>query len=478
MSDSKSHGGDQDGNEARNALGGAPASPLGRFSWAMFDWANQPYFTVVTTVIFAPYFVQTHVGDAALGQEKYSLTIGLAGLLIAFLAPIFGAIADVAGRRKPWIMGLSVVFVLAASSLWFAEPGASSGGSGLLVMASLVLAAVAMETAVVFNHAMLPGIASEAHMGRLSGFAWGLGYFGGIVALILLSWFFLYPGAVDLPGVPAAPLLGLDANAGEPERFTGPFSALWYLLFLWPMLLFTPDGKRTGVPLGRAVREGLRSLGGTLRSVRRYGNVVRYLIARMIYNDGLGALFAFGGVYASVVFGWGSLELGVSGLIMLVFAGFGAMFGGRLDDALGSKRTILLTLCLLVFASLGVASIGSEHVFFVVATGPVEADAGLFASWPERVYLVFAALLGVGVGPAQSASRTLMARLAPEGMVTEFFGLYALSGKATAFVAPLLIGLATALTGDARVSVLVIIAMLSIGLLLLLPVREERAQHL
>jgi MFS transporter, UMF1 family len=457
-----------------NALGGPAASRLGQFSWAMFDWANQPYFTVVTTVIFAPYFVQKFIGDPVLGQEMYSFAIGVSGLCIALLAPVLGAISDVAGRRKPWMLVLSVLFVLSSFMLWGAEPGAGAEGAGL-VMLGLILASLSMETAVVFNHSMLPGIAPEARMGRLSGFAWGLGYFGGIVALLVVMWLFIYPGQVDLPLVPDRPLFGIDQEAGMAERLTGPLSALWYVLFVWPLFLFTPDGKRSDIPLGRAAKEGVRSLFQTVSHVRQYGNVVRFLAGRMIYNDGLGAIFAFGGIYASIVFGWGSLELGISGLIMLVFAGLGAIFGGRLDDLLGSRRTIVLALALLIFGSGGVASVGESHIFFFVEVEPVDLSRGLFRSTPEQLYLLFSVVLGLGVGPAQSASRTMMARLAPKEMMTEFFGLYAISGKATAFLAPLLIGLATAATGDARVSIAVIIVMLVVGLAVVLPVKEERA---
>lgn len=459
----------------RNALGGEAASGAGQFSWAMFDWANQPYFTVVTTVIFAPYFVQVFIGDAVRGQSLYSFSVAIAGLGIAFLAPIFGAISDVAGRRKPWIAALSVVFVLGSFLLWGAVPGAGAVSAGS-VMLGLVLASMAMETAVVFNHSMLPGVAPEARMGRLSGFAWGLGYFGGIVALLVMMWFLVYPGVVDLPGVPAAPLFGLDQSAGEAERLTGPLSAVWYLIFVIPLFVFTPDGARSDVPLNDAVRQGMRSLIDTVRQVRSYSNVLRFLIARMIYNDGLGAIFAFGGIYASTVFGWGSLELGISGLIMLVFAGAGAMAGGVLDDRLGSKRTITGSLALLIFGAVGLASVGPSHIFFFIETAPVDLSAGLFVSAPERMYLSFAVILGLGVGPAQSASRTMMARLAPKEMMTEFFGLYALSGKATAFIAPMLIGIATVVSGNARVSMLVIIVMLVAGLALLRPVKEERAR--
>jgi len=457
----------------RNALGGEPAGRLGQFSWAMFDWANQPYFTIVTTALFAPYFVNGFIGDPVRGQEILGFALALAGFIIAILAPVFGAVADQSGGRKPWIIGLSVFFVVALFGMWEALPGAPDG-TGLVVVC-IIIAAVTMETAVVFNHAMLPGVAPHRRMGWLSGFAWGLGYFGGIVALLLIEWFLIFPGQLAIPGVPAVPPFGIDQAMFEPERLTGPIAAVWYMVFVLPMLLFTPDVPKTGKPFGVAVRDGLRTLGQTVRHVRHYGNVVRFLFGRMIYNDGLSATFSFGGVYAAAVLGWGSLELGAFGVLMLIFAGLGCLLGGWLDDKIGSKRTIVWSVLVLVIGAGGMASVGPDRVFFFVETAHVAEVDGLFASLPEQVYMFFSVIMGLGMGPTQSASRTMMARLAPKTMMTEFFGLFALSGKATAFLAPLLIGLATGVFQDARASLFVILVMLAIGLVIILPVKEERA---
>jgi UMF1 family MFS transporter len=455
-----------------NALGGAAASKLGQYSWAMFDWANQPYFTIVTTALFAPYFVQGFIGDPVRGQEILSYTLAFAGLVIAVLAPVFGAIADQSGRRKPWIVALSVVFFFSVFGLWTALPGAPNG-IGFVVLC-MVIAAISMETMVVFNHAMLPSVAPRKSMGWLSGFAWGLGYFGGIIALLLIQWFLIFPGQMAIPGVAAAPPFGIDQNLFEPERLTGPIAAVWYVVFVLPMLLFTPDKESTGMAPRQAVRKGLKSLGKTLRRVREYSNAARFLLGRMIYNDGLGAVFSFGGVYAAAVLGWGSLELGTFGLLMLVFAGFGCILGGWLDDKIGSKRTIVLSVLTLAIGAGGLASVGSDRIFFVIAVPSVFEVEGMFTSRPEQLYMFFSVIMGLGMGPTQSASRTMMARLAPPHLMTEFFGLFALSGKATAFLAPLLIGLATGAFQDPRVSMVVILSMLVIGLLIILPVREER----
>lgn len=455
-----------------NALGGAPASRRGQMGWAMFDWANQPYFTIVTTALFAPYFVQGFVGDAVRGQEILSYTLAFSGLLIAVLAPLFGAIADQAGARKPWIFVLSVFFFFSVFGLWQAVPGAPNG-FGFVVLC-MIIAAITMETAVVFNHAMLPSVAPERRMGWLSGFAWGLGYFGGILALLLIQWFLIFPGQMAIPGVPSVPPFGIDQGQFEPERLTGPIAAIWYAIFVLPMFVFTPDQKATGKRPRETVRDGLISLAQTLAQVRQYANVARFLLGRMIYNDGLGAVFSFGGVYAAAVLGWGSLELGTFGLLMLIFAGFGCFLGGWLDDKIGSKPTIILSVLTLAIGAFGLGSVGHDRIFFIVPVTSVFEVDGLFTSLPEQVYMFFSVVMGLGMGPTQSASRTMMARLAPPHMMTEFFGLFALSGKATAFLAPLLIGIATTLTQDPRISMVVILLMLVAGLLILLPVKEER----
>lgn len=463
----------------KNALGGTPAGPLGQWGWAMFDWANQPYFTIVTTALFAPYFVNGFIGDAVRGQELYSLALTISGLTIAVLSPALGAIADMMGRRKPWLFGCSVIFVPSVMYLWFALPGAPHGVLGPMV--ALILAAIAMETAGVFNNAMLPSVARGDHMGWLSGFAWGLGYFGGVAALLLVEWFFVFPGQVDLPGVPPAPVFGLNPHAFEAERLTGPLSALWYTLFIIPLFVFTPDEPSRKIAIGKAVEQGLVTFWQTLQHLRSYGNLVRFLIGRMIYADGLGAVFSFGGIYAAAIFGWGSLELGVLGLIMLVFAGFGSMVGGWADDQIGSKRTIIIAVGLLILGAFGSASVRDDRIFFFVVTVSASDLAandlpGLFASTSERLYVLFGCVMGLGMGPAQASSRTLLARIAPPHMITEFYGLYAFSGKATAFLAPALIGIATGLFNDPRVSLLVILIMLIVGLTIILPVREETTQ--
>jgi MFS transporter, UMF1 family len=448
-----------------------PAGPLGRFSWALFDWAAQPFFTLVTTFLFAPYFVAGFVGDPVRGQTLWGYGQAAAGLAIAVLAPVLGAIADRSGGRKPWIAVFSVCAVLGCWPLWYADP--TNGATVLAILAALALAQIGVEFATVFTNAMLPGIALPGRLGRLGGFGWAFGYVGGLISLvIILGGFAVNPETgLTLLGLEPVAFAGI-AEAGA--RLTGPFSAVWYVLFVLPLFLFTPDLAPKGLGTARAVREGLASIGATVRSLTPRSNVARFLLARMIYQDGLTALFAFGGIYAAGVFGWTTTTLGIFGILLSVFAAVGALAGGPLDDRFGSRAVCMASVAGLALAGLAALSVDRTHVLFVIEVAWAEDATGLFARPAEQAYLACAIAIGVFAGPAQAASRTLLARISPEHRMTEYFGLYALSGKATAFLAPLMISLATAASGGQRAGLLVVVVFLTAGLLLLLPVRERR----
>jgi UMF1 family MFS transporter len=442
----------------------------------LFDWANQPFFTLVTTFIFAPYFAAVVVGDATLGQAQWGYAQGVAGVLIAVLSPIFGAVADAHGPRKPWILVFQALCVVASAGLWLAVPGSSA--VVLPTLGLIVVATVAAEFSIVFNNAMMPSLVPEARLGRLSGQAWALGYVGGLAALFLVLFAF---------ALPETPLLGLDKAAHEHDRIVGPLTAIWIAVFVAPLFLFTPDAPRRGTPLGAAVAGGLRQLGRTMAQARRYRNLALFLIARMFYIDGLSAIFAFGGIYAAGSFGWGIESLGVFGIILSVFAAVGAFAGGWLDDRLGSRRTALIAVVGLVVATLGVVSVsvepspagGARHsVFFLFSYDWPAGESALFASLAEKVFLGFGILIGIFGGPLQAASRTMLSRLAPPEMVAEFYGLYALSGKATAFLAPFIVAGMTQAFDSQRAGVASIVVFLGLGFVLLLGVREERAQAL
>lgn len=457
---------------------GVPAAPareassLGKFSWAMFDWANQPFFTVIVTFIFAPYFTSVVIGDPVRGQAMWGYTQSVGGATIAILSPVLGAIADAAGRRKPWILLFQALTVVGCVMLWWAVP--NDPGRLTFILAAIVIATIGAEFSIVFNNALLPSLVPSERMGKLSGFGWGMGYLGGLIALFAV----LIVSRPELIGVTppeGRALLGLDRATYEAERLIGPASAVWLILFVLPMFLFTPDSVTNGLGPAEAVRAGLRALVRTVAGVRHYRNPAFYLVAYMIYNDGLAAVIAFGGIYAAGTFGWSTTELGIFGIILTIFAAGGAFAGGALDDKLGSRPTILLAVAGVTVATIGIMSITADRVLFALPVTPKVPGSGLFASAQEQAFLGFAILLGICMGPMQAASRTMMGRLAPAAMVGEFYGLFAFSGRATTFMAPFLIAVFTQTFASQRAGLAVVLVFLAVGFALMTFVREERA---
>ncbi|QQS10931.1 MAG: MFS transporter [Rhodospirillales bacterium] len=454
---------------------GKEAPPLGRYSWALFDWANQPFFTLITTFIFAPYFANVLVGDPVKGQAQWAFTQATSGVIIALCSPFLGSMADAAGRRKPYILAFQIVLATGCFALWWAVPGRPDLVA--VVAWAVVLATVGAEISIVFNNAQLPNIVGPDKIGRLSGIGWGLGYCGGLLSLFIVL-AVRDPAMLGLAPAGSPPLFGLDRATYDVERLIGPATVLWMALFALPMFLFTPDGRATGLSVGAAARRGASSLLATVKALRGYRNAARFLVAFMIYNDGLTAVIAFGGVYAAATFGWTTTTLGVFGIILTVFATFGAFTGGRLDDAIGSKRTIQIAIVGVFIATLGILSVTDHSILFAVETPRPAADRGMFGSPQEKVFMGFALILGICMGPMQAASRTMVGRLAPEGMTGEFYGLFALSGRATAFMAPLLIGVVTQVTDSNRGGLMVVLVFLAVGFAILWTVREERAPRL
>ncbi|MFC3675878.1 MFS transporter [Ferrovibrio xuzhouensis] len=457
---------------------GSPASPTGpqapaswraRVSWAFFDWANQPYFTVITTFIFAPYFTARVIGDSIEGQSLWGFVQAFSAVLVALGAPFLGAIADAGGRRKPWLLGFQAMLAFGCGLLWLAQPGQPQLLP--LVIVGLVLANVAAEYSITFNNALLPGLETPQKVGWLSGLGWGMGYLGGLIALfgvLIVS----QPELIGITPPPGQALLGLQRASFEAERIIGPATALWLAVFVVPMFLFTPDRPGSGRPFTEVAREGFRRVIGTIRHMRQYGNLLRFLIAFMIYYDGLVAVIGFGGIYAAGIFGWGTTELGIFGILLNVIAIPAVIAGGWLDDRFGSKRAVQFAIVAVALGTLGILSITADSIFFGMAVAPRQPGASLFSAAGERLFFVSAALLGLGMGPMQAASRTLVARLSPPDMVGEFYGIFSLSGRATTFLAPLLIGIATAVFHTQRIAAAIVLAFLAIGFVLLWKVRE------
>ena len=446
--------------ERRNA-------PLDRgiWGWMFFDWAAQPFFTVVTTFIFGPYFVSRMASNPAVGQAAWGYAIAVAGLFIAMLSPVLGSIADQTGGRKPWIAGFAVLQIASMSLLWLAAPGSPL----LPILILFSLASVAAEFSIVFNDSMMPRLLSEREIGRVSNLAWGLGYVGGMIVLIFVVAFIAGSPITGQTILGLHPLLGLDPARGQDARITGPIAAAWYFLFILPMFFFTPDAER-GLPIGTAVGKGLRELGSSLNEVRRKPGIFRFLLARMTYQDGVNALLALGGAFAAQMFGWTITEIGLYGIILNVVAIFGCLAASRLDQALGSKSVVILALILLAVATVGMISTGPGYALFGLLDLGTTHSGGLFGTPAEKAYILFGLLVGLAFGPVQASSRSYLARSVSAAEAGRYFGIYALAGRATSFVAPLAVAAITQLSGSPRLGMAAIVFFLIGGLALLLPV--------
>ena len=442
-------------------------------AWLFFDWAAQPFFTLITTFVFAPFFASELARDAAAGQALWGYATGFAGLCIALLSPLLGGIADRTGPRKPWIAAFGALLVIGSAMLWFAVPGASSAVP--IALTGFVIATIGAEFATTFNNAMMTRLVPPERLGWLSGTGWAIGYLGGLLSLAITLGLLAADPHTGKTLAGLAPIFGLDAAAREGDRFSGPLTALWFIVFVAPMFLLTPDAAPTGMRLSQAAQGGLGRLKATLAELPKLPALGRFLLANMIYQDALVALFAFGGIYAAGVFGWQTIELGVFGILLTVTGTLGAWLGGKLDDAIGGKPVVLGSIACLLFACLGILSLGADHVLFVIPAAPAVPGDGLFASVPERVYLGLGLLIGLVAGPLQAASRSLMARLAPPGRIGEFFGLFALSGKVTSFMGPTLVALATSLFASQRAGLAVLIVFFLAGAALLAGVKVRRS---
>jgi UMF1 family MFS transporter len=437
------------------------------FGWVLFDWACQPVATLVTTFIYAPYFASAIASSPAEGQALWGYAAAAAGLLIALTSPFIGAVADATGPRKPWIAAFGVLLVLGSLGLWFGKPGDQS--TILFVLVCFAVLTIGMEFATVFNNAMMPSLVPPNKIGWLSGLGWATGYLGGLVSLVVALLFLSTNPKTGLTLIGTPPAFGLDAAAREGDRFIGPLTAIWFVIFVLPMFFFVPDNAKA-MKLVPAFKRGVSTTFATIREARKHKNIGTFLLANMIYADGLVALFAFGGIYAAGTFGWGAIQLGVFGILLTITGTAGALIGGRLDDKLGAKPVIIGSLIILVVSCIAILSMDRDRIFFFFPVTPADPHSGLFASLPEKLYVAIGLFIGLAAGPLQAASRALLVRLAPRDQLAQFFGLFALSGKLTSFMGPFLVATVTALTLNQKAGVSVLVLFFVVGGFLLLRV--------
>lgn len=407
-------------------------------SWCMFDWANSAFTTLVVTFIYSYYFTQAIAPDELTGTALWSRAIGLSAVVIAVLSPLLGAAADKGGKRKRYLIVTTMVSVAATIALAFVRPGMDNAIP--LALGAFVVGNVGFELGGVFYNAFLPTIASQERIGRVSGLGWGVGYVGGLICMVVALVGFVRP---------ETPWFGMSKVDGFNVRATNLLVAAWFVLFSLPLFLFVREHPVPGVRFD--VKSTFRELAHTVRQIRRFGEVVKFLVAHLIYNDGLVTIFAFGSIYAGGTFGMGLSEVIVFGIALNTVAGLGALTFGFVDDKIGGKRTLMMTLVALAAATL----------------------LGVWA--PNKTWLwVAGILIGIFGGPNQAASRSLMARFVPPRHQTEFFGFYALSGKITSFLGPIFLGSASVAFGSQRAGVATLLAFFVVGAIVLATVNEQR----
>jgi UMF1 family MFS transporter len=424
------------------------------WGWFFFDWASQPYNTLLITFIFAPY-IKDLMGDGAEAQAAWGFGVAAAGIVIAILAPVLGAMADNSGNRLRWIWLFSAMYVVGSFGLWFAAPDSFDLHTTLLLFA---IGMIGMEFATIFTNSMLPELGTKEEVGRISGNGWAFGYVGGLFALVLMLALFAEDAQSGKTMIGLDPAFGLDASQREGTRFVGPLTALWYAVFMIPFFLWVRDPKPTK-PVKGATAGALKEVWGTIQNLPQTPSLFAYLGSSMFYRDALNGMYTFGGIYAAGVLNWSVVDVGIFGILAIISGAIFAWIGGRADEKLGPKPVITFCIFVLCGVAIAIVFISRENVFGLA----VEETSKL----PDVAFYILGALIGAAGGVIQSASRSMMVRQALPGKTAESFGLYALAGKATSFIAPFLIGVVTLWSGSQQIGVTPLIALFLLGLILL-----------
>lgn len=434
------------------------------WGWWFFDWASQPYNTLLLTFCFGPYFAevarsyfaaQGQAPDlaAASSQAYWSSAQTVTGFIIAILAPILGVMADKGGRKLPWVWAFSIMYVVGAYALWWTLPEMSSLFATVFWFS---VGFIGMELATNFTNAMMPELAGHDEMGRISGSGFAFGYLGGVLALFIFLLFFAEDARTGKTLIGLSPAFGLDPTTREGTRSVGPFTAIWYIVFMVPFFLWVKEPARAAT---RQLGGGLSSLWSAIGALRHRPSLLMFLIASMLYRDALNATYALGGVFASNVMHWTVIQSGTFGIVAAIAATVASWAGGKLDSSVGPKPVIVWALVALTLTIIVMMNLTPTSFF----GAPVHEGSSL----PDTIFYGCGVVIGAAGGIAQAASRTLMVFHTTETDAAGDFGFYGLSGKATAFLAPGLITVATLWLGNARVGIAPLVLLFALGLVLL-----------
>ena len=432
--------------------------------WMMFDWATQPFYTLGLTFIFGPYFASV-ASDAFLNsgmdeatadasaQTIWSWGQAVAGLFVAVFGILAGAYADSTGKRMPWLWAASIIFVICTWMLWFMVPDGSAIWSSLIIFS---IAFVAAEFALVFTNSVLPSLGGRKEVGKISGNGAALGYTGGILSLFIMLFFFFDDGGKTFIGL--EPGFGLlDPENREGTRAVGPLISIWFIIFMVPYFMWVKEDTKPNQQGGFS--KSMSELKASMLGMLKRPSLFSFMGAQMFYRDALNGLYAFGGVYAVLVLDWDLTQLGIFGIIGGISAALVTWISGKYDRKLGPKPVIYFHVWVLIFVSFCI--IGMSRTSFYGIVLPVGSNL------PDIIFYICGAAIGGSGGGIYAASRSMMVRHTNKARPTEAFGLFALAGKATAFLAPLLIGIFTYLLNDARLGFSPVIGLFILGMFLL-----------
>jgi MFS transporter, UMF1 family len=455
-------------------IGGDAPLDRGAVSWSIFEGGRDPYVILMTIYIFMPYVASVMVGDPVRGQEVISRWQQYAGWIVMATAPFLGASIDKLGPRKLWLGLLVAAMTPLIAILWWARPD-SSGLSITTTMFIAMVVNVLFAYSEVLHNSMLVRASGLNGAHKASGLALSLGNGASVLALAFTAWAFALPGKVHWGWVPATPLFGLDPLKHEPERVVALLSAGILFLGAIPLLLFTPDAEKTGVPVLRAFRDGAGDLWAMLKTVRRYRDAVIYLASRMFFVDGMNGVLFFFGVLAAGVMKWGPLELLITGIILSVLAVFGGFVGRWLDAGLGPKNALRIEIFMTILGLVALLGMGPDKILYFWAYDPSAHaplwDGPVYRRLPDLIYLLIGFNNAIFITGQYASARTTLTRLTPPEQTGAFFGVYALSGVATAWLAPSLVNIGTRVTHSQQGGFASIVLLLAVGLVGLVFVR-------
>jgi UMF1 family MFS transporter len=452
---------------------------LGALSWSVFEGARDPYVILVIIYIFMPYVGSVMVGyphaNPTKGQEVISQWSQYSGWLTMATAPFLGASIDQLGRRKGWLALCVAIMIPLMFGLWWAKPDGSVLTVVEVMLMTTVIGILFAYTEVLHN-SLLVRAAGLGGAHKASSLALALGNAFALVLLGFSAWAFVLPGKVDWGFVPKTPLFGLDSLMHEPERIVGPMSAGLLLIGTIPILLFTPDVKRTGVSIPRAFANGAQALWRMLMTVKNHRDAFIFLISRSFYVDGMTAVLTFFGIYATGVMKWHALEMLMIGIILTVLAVIGGFLARWFDARLGPRRAVQMEILMSLVGIIALLGMAPDRILFfwhydVAAHAPLW-NGPFFRTLPDWIFILIGFSNAVFITAHYASSRTLLTRLTPPEQTGAFFGAYAVSGTATVWLAPFMVNVGTRIFHTQQGGFAMIAILLAVGFVGLLFVRR------